>query len=155
MAEAFLKPTPLCIRCNAAMRFSCKEDEGSGVVHDVFECTKCQSTQSYITSEKIVRLGGDRRVASDRRSGTDTRSEAEKQMVGERRSQPARRSTENGKASQPPSTDQLSLFARRVKRAMRDERSRHFFCIASGENDFRGHADVLRVLEWIEKLARD
>jgi len=155
MIEAFLKPNPLCVRCNAAMRFSCKEDESSGFVHDVFECTKCRSTQSYVTPEKVVRLGEDRRVASDRRSGTDARSEAEKQLIGERRSQTARRSTENGKASLPPSADQLSLFAKRVKRAMRDERSRHFFCIASAENDFRGHADVLRVLEWIEELARN
>jgi hypothetical protein len=75
-------------------------------------------------------------------------------MVGERRSL-VRRSVENRKAIQQPSTEQLSLFAKRVKRAMRDERSRHFFCIASGENDFRGHADVLRVLEWIEDLSGD
>jgi hypothetical protein len=155
MIEAFLKPNPLCVRCNAAMRFSCKEDENSGFVHDVFECTKCRSIQSYVTPEKVVSPGGDGRVASDRRSGTDTRPEAEKQTVGERRSQIARRPAENGRAGQQPSTDQLSLFAKRVKRAMRDEKSRHFFCIASGENDFRGHADVLRVLEWIEELARN
>jgi hypothetical protein len=134
------------------MKFSCKEIERSGFVHDVFECPKCRSTQSYITPEQAPQLGGERRVTGDRRSGIDTRSEAEKQRVGERRSQIVRRSDPNKRASQQPSTDQL---AKRVKRAMRDEKSRHFFCIASGENDFRGHADVLRVLEWIEDLVRD
>jgi len=76
-------------------------------------------------------------------------------MVGERRSQIVRREDQNRGASEQPSAEQLSLFTKRVKRAMRDEKSRHFFCVASGENDFRGHADVLRVLEWIEKLAKE
>jgi hypothetical protein len=31
------------------MRFSCKEVEKPGFVHDVFECPKCRSTQSYVT----------------------------------------------------------------------------------------------------------
>jgi hypothetical protein len=38
---------------------------------------------------------------------------------------------------------------------MRDEKSHHFFGVASGESDFTGYADVLRSLEWIEDLARD
>jgi hypothetical protein len=76
-------------------------------------------------------------------------------MVGERRSQIVRRSDQKKRVSQQPPIDQLSTFAKRVKRAMRDEKSRHFFCVASGENDFRGYADVLRVLEWIEDLAKD
>jgi hypothetical protein len=38
---------------------------------------------------------------------------------------------------------------------MRDENGRHIFCVTSGENEFRGHTDVLRVLEWIEGLSRD
>ena len=156
MIEPFLQTKkPLCIKCNAEMRFSCKEVENSGFVHDVFECPKCRSTQSYVTSEQATGLGADRRVTRDRRSGADTRSDAERQMVGERRSQIVRREDQNRGASEQPSAEQLSLFTKRVKRAMRDEKSRHFFCVASGENDFRGHADVLRVLEWIEKLAKD
>jgi hypothetical protein len=35
----------------------------------------------------------------------------------------------------------------------RDEKSRHFFGVASGEDDFRGYAEVLRALEWIDDLA--
>lgn len=155
MIEPLIKThNPSCIKCNAEMRFSCKEVESSGFIHDVFECPKCRSTQSFVTPEPASRLEGERRAVRDRRSGTDTRSPAEKQMVGERRSL-VRRSVENRKPSPQPSTEQLSLFAKRVKRAMRDERSRHFFCIASGENDFRGHTDVLRVLEWIEDLSGD
>ena len=154
MIEPFPK-TPLCIKCNAAMRFSCQEIEQSGFVHDVFECTKCRSTQSYVTSEQAAWSGTDRRIAADRRSGADTRSEAERQMVGERRSQTLRTQDQNREAGQQPSAEQLSLFAKRIKRAMRDEKSRHLFCIASGEDDFRGHADVLRVLQWIEELAKD
>jgi hypothetical protein len=38
---------------------------------------------------------------------------------------------------------------------MRDEKSRHFFGVAAGENDFSGYADVLRSLEWIEVLASE
>jgi hypothetical protein len=156
MIEPFLQTNnPLCIKCNAEMRFSCREVESSGFVNDVFECRKCRSTQSYVTSERADRVGVERRVTQDRRSGPDTRSEAERQMVGEQRSQIVRRAGQNRAARQQPSPDQLSLFAKRVKRAMRDEKSRHFFCVASGENDFRGHADVLRVLEWIEELAKD
>jgi hypothetical protein len=156
MIEPFLQTNnPLCIKCNAEMRFSCKEAESSGFVHDVFECPKCRSTQSYITPEQVTLLGGDRRVARDRRSGSDTRSEADRQIVGERRSQIVRRFNQNRGASRQPSADQFSLFAKRVKRAMRDEKSRHFFCVATGEGDFRGYADVLRVLEWIEDLARN
>jgi hypothetical protein len=155
MIEPFIQTNKLlCIKCNAKMRFSCKEIEKSGFVHDVFECPKCRSTQSYVTQERAPPLGGDR-VTADRGSGADTLSEAERQMVGERRSQIVRRSDQNRRAIQQPSPDQLGLFAKRVKRAMRDDKSRHFFCVAAGESDFRGHADVLRVLEWIEELARD
>jgi hypothetical protein len=156
MIEPFIQTNdPRCIKCNRKMRFSCKETEASGFVHDVFECPKCRSTQSYITPEQAPRSTGERRVAGDRRSGIDSRSEAEKQMIGERRSKIIRRSDQNKTVSQQPSTDQLSIFAKRVKRAVRDEMSRHFFGVASGENDFKVHADVLRVLEWIEDLAAD
>jgi len=156
MIEPFIQANaPRCIKCNSKMRFSCKEIERSGFVHDVFECPKCRSTQSYITPEQAPQLRGERRVAGDRRSGIDTRSEAEKQRVGERRSQIVRRSDQDRTASQQPSKEQLVLFAKRVKRAMRDENGRHIFCVTSGENEFRGHTDVLRVLEWIEGLSRD
>ena len=137
------------------MRFSCEEAAEPGFVHDVFECPKCRSTQSYITPEQPVGLGANRRSATERRSGLDTRSEAERQLIGERRSGIDRRSSDAGKAREQPSHDQLSLFVKRVRRAMRDERGRHFFGIASGEGDFRGYADVVRSLEWIESLARD
>ena len=99
-------------------------------------------------------MEGEKRVTRDRRSGRDTRSEAEKQLVGERRSQ-IRRSNHDRRASEQPPKDQLSLFAKRVRRAMRDEKSRHFFGVASGEDDFRGYAEVLRALEWIDDLAAD
>ena len=94
-------------------------------------------------------VGGERRENRDRRSGRDTRSEAE-----ERRSK-IRRSDHDRRASEQPPKDQLSLFAKRVRRAMRDEKSHHFFGVASGESDSNGYADVLRSLEWIENLARD
>ena len=148
------KNNPLCIRCNTKMRFSCKEIEKPGFLHDVFECPKCRSTQSYVTPEQPPGLGRERRETKDKRSGRDTRSEAEQQLVGERRSQ-IRRSNHDRRASEQPPKDQLSLFAKRVRRAMRDEKSRYFFGVASGENDFRGYTEVLRVLEWIDDLASD
>src|SRR3981189_1897658 len=150
-----LRSDPLCIRCNARMRSSCKETEKPGFVHDVFECPKCRSTQSYVTPEQAPQLAGERRGVGGRRAGGDTRAEAEKQRVGERRSQIVRRSDQDRTASQQPSKEQLVLFAKRVKRAMRDENGRHIFCITSGENEFRGHTDVLRVLGWIDGLSRD
>jgi hypothetical protein len=147
-----LRNDPLCIRCNAKMRFSCKEMEKPGFVHDVFECLKCRSTQSYITPEQPSGLGGNRRDTKDRRSGLDTRSDVEKQLIGERRSRIDRRS--NHDAREQPSKDQLSLFLKRVRRALRDDKSRHFG-VAAAENDFSGYVEVLRTLKWIEDLARD
>jgi hypothetical protein len=141
------KNDPLCIRCNIKMRCSCKEIEKLGFVHDVFECPKCRSTQSYVTPEQTPRLGVERRENKDRRSGRDTRSEAE-----ERRSK-VRRFDHDRRASEQPPKDQLSLFAKRIRRAMRDEKSRHFFGVASGEDDFRGYTEVLGALEWIDDLA--
>jgi len=92
----------------------------------------------------------EKRIGIERRSETDARSEAEKRLTGERRSQIDRRT---GRASEQPSNDQLALFAKRVRRAIRDESSRHIFGIPSGEDDFRGYPDVLRTLDWIEGLA--
>ena len=51
-----------------------------------------------------------------------------------------------------PSSEQLALFARRLKRAMSDEKSRHFFGVAAGEYDFKFYPDVIRTVEWIEGL---
>ena len=156
MIEPFIQANrPLCIKCNAKMKFFCKAIEKSGFVLDVFECPKCRSTQSYVTQEQAPPLGVDRRVIGERRSAINTRSEPEKQMIGERRSQIVRRSDQNRKVSQQPSKEQLVLFVKRVKRAMRDETGRHIFCVTSGENESRGHADVLQILEWIEELSRD
>ena len=92
----------------------------------------------------------DKRIRIERRSWTDTRSEEERQLTGERRSRIERRA---GRVSEQPSKDQLSLFAKRVRRAIRDENSRHIFGVPSGEDDFRGYPDVLRTLDWIEGLA--
>jgi hypothetical protein len=93
---------------------------------------------------------GERRIRVERRSGVDTRSEEEKRLSGERRSQIDRRT---GRASEQPSKDQLALFAKRLKRAIRDESSRHIFGILSGDDDFRSYPDVVRTLDWIEGLA--
>jgi hypothetical protein len=90
-------------------------------------------------------------ILRERRSGIDTRSEAEKQLVGERRSGVDRRSGEPAKVM--PSTEQLALFARRLRRVMRDEKGRNFFGVANGEQDFALYPDVVRVAEWIEGLA--
>ncbi len=92
----------------------------------------------------------DKRIGIEQQSGTDPRSEAEERPTGERRSRIERRS---GRVNEQPSNDQLSLFAKRVRRAIRDENSRHIFGVPSGEDDFRGYPDVLRTLDWIESLA--
>ncbi len=52
-----------------------------------------------------------------------------------------------------PTNDQLVLFARRLKRAMRDEKGRNFFGVASGEDHFTFYADVIRLIDWIEHTA--
>jgi hypothetical protein len=94
----------------------------------------------------------DKRAGLERRSGADNRSEEEKRLIGERRSRIDRRSE---KAVEQPSNEQLALFAKRVRRAIRDEKSRHLFGFAAGEGeqDFRTYPDVLRTLDWIEGLA--
>lgn len=97
-----------------------------------------------------IKLDADRRTRIERRSGVDTRSDEEKRLAGERRSSIERRA---GSAGDQPSKEQLSLFAKRVRRAIRDENSRHIFGIPSGEGDFRSYPDVLRTLDWIESLA--
>ena len=101
-------------------------------------------------ADSEVNSDADNRIGIERRSGTDARSEAEKRLTGERRSRIERRS---GRVNEQPSNDQLSLFAKRVRRAIRDENSRHIFGVPSGEDDFRGYPDVLRTLDWIEGLA--
>ena len=84
----------------------------------------------------------------ERRSGVDTRSEAEKQLGGERRS-----GTDRQVHEAAPSSEQLALFVRRIRRVMRDENGRHLLGVAIGEGHFTIYADVVRVLEWIEQLA--
>jgi hypothetical protein len=52
-----MEPTPpnplakdhICVNCGTKMRFSCIEEEKPGFVHHVYECTKCRSTQSFVT----------------------------------------------------------------------------------------------------------
>jgi hypothetical protein len=90
-------------------------------------------------------------IIRERRSGIDTRSEAEKLLVGERRSGVDRRTGET--APTAPSKEQLGLFARRLRRAMRDQSGRGYFGIANGENEFSFYPDVVRVVEWIERLS--
>ena len=102
-------------------------------------------------ADSEAKSDGDKRTRIERRARTDTRSEEEKRLTGDRRSRIERRS---GSVSERPSNDQLSLFAKRVRRAIRDESSRHIFGICSGDDDFRGHSDVLRALDWIESLAK-
>jgi hypothetical protein len=39
----------VCVKCGSKMRFSCTEPDKPGFVHHVYECTKCRSTQSFVT----------------------------------------------------------------------------------------------------------
>lgn len=85
----------------------------------------------------------------ERRSGTDSRPDEEKQRVGERRSGTERRAP---RGSQPPN-DQLALFAKRLRRILRDETGRHLLGTAVGEGQYTIFPDVARTVEWIEQLA--
>ena len=67
----------------------------------------------------------ERRLAEERRSGTDTRSELEKRLIGERRSGGDRRQDQGERPVVAQPTDaQLALFARRLRRALRNEKGR-------------------------------
>jgi hypothetical protein len=44
-----LAKEPICVKCGGQMRFSCIEEEKPGFLHHVYECTKCRSTQSFVT----------------------------------------------------------------------------------------------------------
>ena len=90
-------------------------------------------------------------ITDDRRSGIDSRSDAEKQLVGERRSGIDRRSASSTPTA--PSNEQLALFARRLRRTMRDQNSRGHLGVSNGEQEFVFFPDVLRVVEWIERLS--
>ena len=46
-----LHKEPRCVKCRSKMRFSCTEPDKPGFVHHVYECTKCRSTQSFVTPE--------------------------------------------------------------------------------------------------------
>jgi hypothetical protein len=91
-------------------------------------------------------------VIGDRRSGIDTRSEAEKQLIGERRSGIDRRAVDRP-ALTTPSNEQLALFVRRLRRIMRDEKSRSHLGIANTEQEFAFFPDVIQVVAWIERLS--
>ena len=91
-------------------------------------------------------------IIRERRSGIDTRPEAEKQLHGERRSGIDRR-TDGESVPTKPSNEQLALFARRLRRAMRDEQGRGYFGVANAEHEFAFFPDVVRVVEWIERLS--
>ena len=91
-------------------------------------------------------------MIGDRRSGIDTRSEAEKELIGERRSGIDRRAVDRP-APAAPSNEQLALFARRLRRIMRDEKSRTHLGVASAEQEFTFFPDVIHVVAWIERLS--
>ena len=93
-----------------------------------------------------------RRMAGDRRSGEDTRSDIGRQVIGERRSGLDRRSERTAVASDGPSSEQLALFTRRLRRALGSQKSRDVFGVASSEYEFAVYPDVLRTLEWLESL---
>jgi hypothetical protein len=46
-----LEKDPKCVKRGSKMRFSCTEPElgQPGFVHHIYECTKCRSTQSFVT----------------------------------------------------------------------------------------------------------
>lgn len=88
----------------------------------------------------------------DRRPGIDPRSEAEKRLIGERRSG-IDRSMADRPAPATPSSEQLALFVRRLRRIMRDEKSRSHLGIASAEQEFAFYPDVVHVVAWIERLS--
>jgi hypothetical protein len=62
------------------------------------------------------------------------------------------RSNEGGEWEMIPSptNEQLALFAKRVRRAISNERTRHHFGVSSEEYVFTLFPDVVRTLEWIE-----
>ena len=43
--------TPRCVNCQAPMRHSCSEKEGSSFECRVYECVKCRSTQAFVTPD--------------------------------------------------------------------------------------------------------
>jgi transposase-like protein len=51
MTQGISNTDPVCARCGSTMRFSCVEPEPNkpGFVHQVYECTKCRTTQSVVT----------------------------------------------------------------------------------------------------------
>jgi hypothetical protein len=95
----------------------------------------------------------DRRFVNDQRSGSDTRSSSEQQLMGERRSGIDRRVIKDSATdSSAPPHEHLALFARRMRRAIANEKARTLFGTARSEYDFSVHTDVLRTIEWIESL---
>ena len=62
------------------------------------------------------------------------------------------RRTQQASAKPMPSNEQLLLFARRLRRTMRDEKGRTFLGVAVGEQEFAFYPEVTRLVEWIESL---
>ena len=84
----------------------------------------------------------------------DTRSEVEKQPLGERRSGLDRRTERTVHLTGvKPADEQLALFARRLKRALANEKGRDFFGVMRGEDDFAIYPEVLRTL--LEALVKE
>jgi hypothetical protein len=108
---------------------------------DTFNLIHTQELTEYFMTDGEAKFDSDRRIRVERRSGSGTLSEEETQLTVERRSHIERRA---GRVSEQPSKDQLSLFAQRIRRAIRDEKSRHIFGVPSDENNFTGYPDVLR-----------
>ena len=44
-----LDKKPQCVKCGSKMRSSCTEPDKPGFVHNIYECTKCRITQSFVT----------------------------------------------------------------------------------------------------------
>ena len=96
-----------------------------------------------------------RQIIADRRSGTDTRSEVEKHQFGERRSGEDRRAKRTTyQAAVKPTDEQLALFARRLRRALANEKGRDSFGVMRAEYDFAIYPEVIRTLEWLETMVR-
>lgn len=95
-----------------------------------------------------------KRVGVERRSRVDTRPEEERQLLGERRSQIDRRMS---RSPQQPSNEQLALFAKRVRRAIRDEGARHNSvhprprAISGAIPTYFGHWSGLKALRILDK----
>lgn len=88
-----------------------------------------------------------RRFVNDRRSGSETRSTSERQLMGERSGIDRRVTKDSATDGSAPPHEHLALFARRMRRAIANEKARTLFGTARSEYDFSVHTDVLRTIE--------